>query len=199
MTAATLMLVFGWFHLPRRWAYGIAASGALLINPLIGTAAIALAVARKGWVVAAAKRTAANAYHSDVLVALDLVSLAATAGLPFDAAVALAAGEISGPLADDLTRAIARTRAGLIDGLENEPLSRAFQIARRSAVSGARLGDTLVALAHEAHEDEATAERERIERLPVKLLFPLAFLILPGFVLVAVVPAVVSGIGKLGF
>jgi len=197
--AATLILVFGWFHFPRRWAYVVAAFGALLFHPLIGTAGIAMAVATRARFVVTAKRAAANAYRADVLLALDLVSLGATAGLAFDAAVLLAVDEISGPLADDLKTAVTRRQAGLVDALDERSLSRAFDAARRSAVSGARLGNTLVALAHEIHEDEAAAERERIERLPVKLLFPLAFLILPGFVLVAVVPAIVSGIGELGF
>ena len=52
-------------------------------------------------------------------------------------------------------------------------------------------------LAREVRADEAAAEREKIERLPVKLLFPLAFLILPGFILVAVVPSIISGISEL--
>jgi hypothetical protein len=39
---------------------------------------------------------------------------------------------------------------------------------------------------------------ERARRLPVRLLLPLALLILPGFVLLAVGPAVLQGLARLG-
>jgi pilus assembly protein TadC len=72
-----------------------------------------------------------------------------------------------------------------------------FFLAQASASSGAPLADELRRLSDHYRSLELTAERERLERLPVKMLFPLAFLILPGFLLVAVVPAVAGGLAKL--
>ncbi|MEN8237814.1 MAG: type II secretion system F family protein [Actinomycetota bacterium] len=200
MTAIAVTIgLAGWYQRPRPWAYVLIATAGVLLNPFLGIGAAASIVFVRRWRVIAAKREAAGQHRHDVLVALDLVSLATTAGLPFHHAVSLASREIGGALAGDLDRAVSRVDAGLDHALGSGPLARAFDAARRSALSGARLGGTLVDLAKEVRADEAAAERERIERLPVKLLFPLAFLILPGFVLVAVVPSIVSGISSLSF
>jgi tight adherence protein C len=200
VTAVALVLgVLGWLHLPKPWAYGLIASGWLVVSPVLGVVVIAGFVLLTRWRVFARSRDAAIKRRHDTLVGLDLVSLGTTAGLPFHAAASLASAELDGALADDLDRAVSRTDAGLDHALEDGPFARAFDTAQRSASTGARLGDSLVELAREVRADEAAAEREKIERLPVKLLFPLAFLILPGFILVAVVPSIVSGISQLSF
>jgi pilus assembly protein TadC len=73
-----------------------------------------------------------------------------------------------------------------------------LRLAHASESSGAKVADQLVSLAeNELSLDEASTN-ERLARLPIKMLFPLALLILPGFLLVTVAPAVVSGISKLG-
>lgn len=197
MTAVAVAIgLFGWYQRPRRWSYVLIASGGVLFNPFLGAVAVAAFVLVRRWRAIAAKRQAATKRNQDALVSLDLVALATTAGLPFHAAVSLASREIGGSLAHDLDRAVSRVNSGLDHGLEDGVFARAFDAAQRSSASGARLGDSLVDLAKEARAVEAAAERERIERLPVKLLFPLAFLILPGFVLVAVVPSILSGISQ---
>jgi hypothetical protein len=200
MTAVAIMFVLvGWHQLPRPLAYVLIACGGMLLNPVLGVGAVATLVLVGRWRAIAVKRGVAKRQRNDVLIALDLVSLATTAGLPFHVAVSLASHEIGGVLADDLVRAVTRVDSGLEHAMGPGPFARAFDAAQRSSVTGARLADRLVDLAREIRADEAAAESERIERLPVKLLFPLAFLILPGFVLVAVVPSILSGIGQISF
>jgi tight adherence protein C len=62
---------------------------------------------------------------------------------------------------------------------------------------GAPVGPVLARLAAE----ERTALRRQAEaharRVPVRLLFPLVFLILPAFVLLTVVPGLAAGLGRL--
>jgi hypothetical protein len=62
---------------------------------------------------------------------------------------------------------------------------------------GAPVGPQLARLA----DEERTALRRRAEaharRVPVKLLFPLVFLVLPAFVLLTVVPGLVAGLQRL--
>jgi pilus assembly protein TadC len=60
------------------------------------------------------------------------------------------------------------------------------------------LAGTLNAVAADRRRAAAAASRERLAKLPVKMLFPLAFLILPGFVLLTVVPPLMSGLSRLG-
>lgn len=198
MTAVAITLgLVGWHQRPRPWAYGLIACGGVLLNPILGVGAVAAFVLVGRWRGIAMKRDVAKRQRHDVLIALDLVSLATTAGLPFHVSVSLASHEIGGILAEDLDRAVTRVNSGLEHAMGPGPFARAFDAAQRSSVTGARLADRLVDLAREIRADEAAAESERIERLPVKLLFPLAFLILPGFVLVAVVPSILSGIGQI--
>ncbi len=56
--------------------------------------------------------------------------------------------------------------------------------------TGAGLHDALERLADDRADDERRAAEERARAVPVKLLFPLVLCTLPGFVLLAVVPAV---------
>jgi tight adherence protein C len=62
---------------------------------------------------------------------------------------------------------------------------------------GARLGaavnDSLARLAAEARRDLRRRAEARARTVPVRLLFPLVFLVLPAFGLLTVVPAVVAG------
>jgi tight adherence protein C len=173
------------------------AVGGVLVNPLLGIGVVAGVVLVRRWRVIVRARAVAIDERRNVLLALDLVSLATVAGLPFHTAVSLGAREIGGSVARDLDRAGTRVSAGLDHAMSDGPFASVFDAAQRSELSGARMGDSLVDLAKEIRADQAAAERERIERLPVKLLFPLAFLILPGFVMVAVVPSIVSGISQL--
>lgn len=198
MTALAVAIgLVGWSQRPKPWAYPLIAAGGILLHPILGICGAAAVVLIRRWRIITAKRQESIERDRDVLVILDLVALATTAGLPFPAAVSLASHEVRGALTRDLDRAVARVNSGLDHALGDGLFARAFDAAQRSSVSGARLGDSLVDLAREARAQEAAAEREKIERLPVKLLFPLAFLVLPGFVLVAVVPSIVSGIGQL--
>lgn len=200
MTGLALVLgVVGWQFLSRKWAYGSLAAAGIVINPLLTLAAVAGLVVVRRWRSINGQRHEVTRRSEEMLLALDLFSLGSTAGLPFLASASAAADEIGGQTSIDLDRAVTRVKAGLTHALADGPLAQAFDTADRSAVSGASLAHSLVDLAHEVRAEQAALERERIERLPVKLLFPLAFLILPGFVLVAVVPSIVSGIGQLSF
>jgi len=75
-----------------------------------------------------------------------------------------------------------------------EPLAEALETGDRT---GAPVGPALARLAAE----ERAAARRRVEsqarRVPVKLLFPLVFLVLPAFVLLTVVPGLAAGLSRL--
>jgi hypothetical protein len=88
--------------------------------------------------------------------------------------------------------------AALADAARNAPLLRPVSDALLASERlGAPVGPVLTRLASE----ERSALRRRAEaharRVPVRLLFPLVFLVLPAFVLLTVVPGLAAGLGRL--
>ena len=63
-------------------------------------------------------------------------------------------------------------------------------------VTGSALHPSLLSVSRSLRRERTERERERLARLPVKLLFPLSLLILPGFVLLVVGPSIVSGLSR---
>lgn len=161
----------------------------------------------------------------DEAVAVDMVVLGLGGGLGFSQAVQFAAAGVGGRVRSDLERRLRTMHvagaparhaehvdpsgsSGLLGSSDasdacDQPdppgglVAEAFAVARRSMAAGTPLQPALVTLTSAHRRDEAARERARIARLPVKLLFPLALLILPGFVLLAVAPVVVSGLSRL--
>ena len=133
------------------------------------------------------------------LLAVELVASGVEAGVSFDVSVETAIRHIREPVASEMTQHIRLShRPILIDDIEDpSPVDTMFRAARSSATSGAPLSTDLRALSDSERDRDDAVQREQLERLPVKMLFPLAFLILPGFLLVAVAPSVVGGISKL--
>ena len=197
MTGAVLAAV-GATMIPRKHGLALVGVAALLIQPILGLAFVALGVVgSRGRRLLDKTRAAGDVRHDEQLL-VDLVALGVTAGLSFEQASTIAAGHVRGTVGRDVARAVRRSHSGLTPAAEPGSVSAMFAAAKRTAESGAPLATTLVDMARHRREEASALEHERLERLPVKLLFPLAFLILPGFVLVAVVPTVVSGLGRLG-
>ncbi|KAA3640056.1 MAG: hypothetical protein DWP92_03695 [Armatimonadetes bacterium] len=144
-------------------------------------------------------RSKAARHRADELLAIDLVASGVEAGVSFATAVATAVGCVNDAVASDLSKHLKRANRGALTDPEADstPVDSMFEIARSSATSGASLGTELRGLSDAERERDDVRQEERLARLPVKMLFPLSFLILPGFLLVAVVPAVVDGISKL--
>jgi hypothetical protein len=135
--------------------------------------------------------------RSEELLAAELVASGVQAGVSFDEAVSVTARFVSPQVASEM-HAMARIQHHTTviergDSIVHEM----FRLSARSAATGSPLAQGLRSLSEAERANDDVARLERLERLPVKLLFPLAFLILPGFLLVAVAPALVSGISKL--
>lgn len=146
------------------------------------------------------RRTEMSAAVPDLL---DVVAVAVTAGLSPRLALDRATGFVAGPLGRELSAmrhdvALGGTwRSGLRDGarrLAMPELQRLALILQRSERLGAPVADRLRALAREVRAERRTGREERARRAPVAMLFPLVFLILPAFVLAAMVPAVLVAV-----
>lgn len=87
---------------------------------------------------------------------------------------------------------------GLSDGLRSAEgvAVDLFRSLARAVDSGAALGQTIAAH-REVLEAERVADLEaNLQRLPVKLLFPLALLMLPGLVVMIAAPALLDAVAR---
>jgi pilus assembly protein TadC len=135
-------------------------------------------------------------------VTVDLLAVAVGAGctpfLAVDTAARWAPPMLAAEL-DDVRRACTLGR-GFADALDDlaervpslQPLADALLASDRF---GAPVGDALVRLAAEQRTALRRRAEARARTVPVRLLFPLIFLVLPAFGLLTVVPAVLAGIG----
>ena len=148
----------------------------------------------------AARRRRALA-EREMPILLDLLAVTATAGLGGQLAMRRAAEATQGPLADALRIMIRRVDLGgrwrdeLVDVAERldlPDLRRAASVLTRSETIGSTYADALAEIARDAREAHRTAAAERARKAPVKMLFPLVFLVLPAFLLLTVVPVLVT-------
>lgn len=192
-TAAAVM-----FGPPRLRTVGALAGVGAMVHPLLSIVAIAawVAVDRARRLNRNRSRSAHD--HEHQILAVELVSMGLAAGVPFDVALMHAARHVDAPTGDQIRRELRQVRH-VGQGVHREgPVARMFGIAVDSEVSGAAAVEQLGAVADQERRELEAALDRRLQRLPVAMLFPLALLILPGFLLVAVVPAVVGGIARLG-
>lgn len=164
-----------------------------MIGALVLAGAVLIARMPGSWHVPV-RRGARGRPGSDLADLTRLLAIAAAAGLPLGAALEAAERELEGPLAGatgDVVRA-ARTRgltAALLAAPALGPLGPALA---RAHAAGAPLAQTLEAhLA--AHRTERTAVAlERARTAPVRIMVPLALLLLPGFTALVVGPTLLD-------
>jgi len=171
---------------------GFAVAGAPVAFGVAG-AIVMVVAARRG----SARRRLVIDAEQDELVALDLIAIGVAGGASVSHALEIARSVVGPDVGGDLSR-IARHR---IAGIGSEPRSGGLRsmvaAVRRSEVMGTSLAPELAAIAATARSDRDVAARERLARLPVKLLFPLTLLTLPGFVLMTVGPVVLASLLRL--
>jgi tight adherence protein C len=150
------------------------------------------------------ERAANRALERELPVALDLLGVAVAAGctpyLAVEVAARWAPPVVAAPLDTVLTKcSLGASFEAALDDVAGaaprlEPLRDALLASDRL---GAPVGDALARLAAE----ERAALRRRAEaharKVPVRLLFPLVFLVLPAFVLLTVVPGLAAGLSRL--
>jgi tight adherence protein C len=130
---------------------------------------------------------------------IDTLVTTVEAGIAFAASVQIAARRFRGPLAEELRLMLQEQNMGLgiHDALEHL-LSRADTPAVRSFVRaivqgellGVSIGQTLRSLSLEMRKRRRQRAEERAHKAPVKILFPLVFLLFPAIFIVLLGPAV---------
>jgi len=143
----------------------------------------------------------------EVPLFLDLLAAASLAGLSGQLALRRAVESTEGPLSEELSDVIrsvdlgARWRDELRSASDRLPLPdlrRAVATMTRAESLGSSLSDALLELASEVRDARRSAATERARKAPVKMLFPLVFLVLPAFLLLTVVPVLISALRSIG-
>ena len=129
---------------------------------------------------------------------IDLLVVTVEAGLGILASMRVASETLKDPLGQELRLTLQEQRMGLsvgeaIDSLGRRADTTNMRIFVRSLIQGERLGvsiaTTLRNLAVEMRKRRKAAAEEQAYKIPIKLLFPLGFLILPAIFIVLLVPA----------
>jgi tight adherence protein C len=133
--------------------------------------------------------------------ALDLLTISVEAGLAFDSALGRVARNTTGPFAAEFARVLQEMQIGVgrmdaLRGLGERttlPELKGFITAMVQADAfGVPVGQVLRVQSKEMRVKRRQHVEERAQKLPVKILFPLIFCILPCLFIVVVGPAVMS-------
>jgi tight adherence protein C len=138
---------------------------------------------------------------------LDLLAAGSIAGLSPELSVRRAAEILQGPLGQGLRRVTRaadlgtpwREALGSFARDAGDPdLQRAVSVLARSEMLGVPLAETTRDLAIAVRDSRRATALERARTAPVKMLFPLVFLILPAFLLLTVVPVLITTVRSIG-
>src|SRR3990172_4862201 len=130
---------------------------------------------------------------------LDLFSVCSSAGLGFDQTIQRVSEYYDNPLGEELRRIIMEMEIGisrqdafrnLAQRLEIPELSSFVSILLQAEQMGMSIADTLAAQAEQMRVLRRYTAQEAAQKMPVKMVFPLVFLILPALLLVILGPAI---------
>ena len=188
--------------LPALWIWFAIATGVSTAFAIMGV----LLAAAVGWVgptFAVRQKADARLYRIDYDMPelIDLLVVTVEGGLSLNASLQMASERIKGPLGEELRIAVQEQRMGLsqlqaLENFQNRCSTPAVRSFVRAMVQGERLGvsvgQILRSLALEMRKRRRAAAEERAQKAPIKILFPLVFMIFPAMFVVILGPAVVS-------
>ena len=132
---------------------------------------------------------------------IDLLIATVEAGMGFTASLGMIAERIEQPLGDELRLTMKQQTLGMSTGQALEDMANRCQTPSmrafvRTAVRGESLGVSIGPVLRELSQDQRKrrrmAARERMQKAPVKMIFPLMFLIMPALMIVLMYPVVYS-------
>jgi tight adherence protein C len=132
---------------------------------------------------------------------LDLLAAGSSAGLSAPLALRRAVDGLAGPLADEILTVVRAVDVGarwrdeleaLVARLDLPDLRRTVAALTRTETLGSSLAQATAELAASVRRARRAATSERARIAPVKMLFPLVFLVLPAFLLLTVVPVLLT-------
>jgi tight adherence protein C len=136
--------------------------------------------------------------RKDLPDALDLLTITVEAGLAFDAAMTQVARNTEGPLAEEFYRVLQEIQLGLgrgealqtmADRIDLEELNTFVSAVVQADSLGIPIAQVLRVQAREMRIKRSQRAEEAAMKVPVKILFPLIFCILPSLFIVVMGPA----------
>ncbi len=132
---------------------------------------------------------------------IDLLVVTVEAGISLAGSMRIASRELTGPLGEELRLTLQEQNLGLSprDALENLAMradTGGMRIFVRGIIQGETLGmsigQVMRNLALEMRKRRKAAAEERAQKAPIKMIFPLVFLIFPAMFIVLLVPALLN-------
>jgi tight adherence protein C len=148
-----------------------------------------------------------EAIRHDLADALDEITISIEAGLSLETAVSRAGEFGKGPLAEELTRTVQDMRVGftrkeaylaLADRTSVPDLRRFARAIMQADQYGVSVGNVVRTQAKELRLKRRQRAEERAMKVPVQVLFPLMFCILPVLFIVVLGPAVINLVSVIG-
>jgi len=139
--------------------------------------------------------------QKDLPDAIDLMTISVEAGLAFDAALSRVAHNTEGPLAAEFARVLQEMNIGMgrtaamraLGERTHIPELRSFVTAMVQADAfGIPIGQVLRVQSSEMRVKRRQRAEEKAQKVPVKILFPLMFCILPTLFIAVIGPGVIS-------
>jgi tight adherence protein C len=185
------------------WVAVFAGIGAVAPGPKLMTVPLALLLGARIRRLAGTRADARRrrAMDAELPQLLDLLAAGSAAGLSAAVGLQRSVSVLRGPLGEELTRSLdavdlgARWRdelAAVTERLSLPDLRRAVAVLTRTDTLGTSLTSATRELAADVRSSRRAAVAERARAAPVKMLFPLVFLVLPAFLLLTVVPVLLT-------
>ena len=185
------------------WGAAFALLGAMAPGPKLLTVPLAVLLGGRLRRLASARAEARRrrAMDAEIPQLLDLLAAGSAAGLSAVAGLQRSTSVLRGPLRVELGASLeavdlgARWRdelAAVTERLSLPDLRRAVAVLTRTETLGTSLTEATRELAADVRRSRRAAVAERARAAPVKMLFPLVFLVLPAFLLLTVVPVLLT-------
>jgi tight adherence protein C len=131
---------------------------------------------------------------------MDLLTISVEAGLGFDAALAQVTKNVPGPLAEELSRLLQEVQIGVsradafrnLSTRTNVPELQSFTLSMIQAdLFGVSIANVLRAQSRELRQKRRQRAEEIAQKIPVKLLFPMIFMVLPALFIIILGPGAI--------
>ncbi len=169
--------------------------------PLVVPIGVGVAVLVRRVAAGRARQRYLRAVDAEMPQLLDLLAAGSSAGLAAPLALRRATDGLRGPLVSEIGSVIGAVDMGgrwrdelgaLTERLDLPDLRRAVAVLTRTETLGSSLEEATAELAAAVRGSRRAAVMERARAAPVKMLFPLVFLVLPAFLLLTVVPVLLT-------